>query len=378
MFEKVVAFSSRHCDAWFLTQAPGDEMGLDNLFKLFQSLDERKKNEFVRKAQEMLMAPKGFATYLTAAREGRFKDGLVCPHCKGAKVKRNGMYRQIPGKGGRSPKGPLVPRQRYLCADCRRTFNDLTSSPIEGSWYADKWAHYIRLMFDGLAIRKCATNLGISTTTAFYWRHKVLRALAGQDSPQRLKGVVEADETFFLESFKGKRDLTARPPRKRGGKAKRRGLSQEQIAVLAAVDRAGGIVCRMAGRGKIAAEKIDAVLGERLARETTLVTDHAGTFTRFAALRGLQLRQINLKRKIYKSGIFHIQHVNSYHSRLKKWMLRFHGVATKYLDHYLAWFRALELTKAMQDQERLATVFCDTVRPMLSTRRSMFPFAEVP
>lgn len=41
-------------------------------------------------------------------------------------------------------------------------------------------------------------------------------------------------------------------------------------------------------------------------------------------------------------GVYHIQNVNSYHSRLKKWMDRFNGVATKYLHHYLAWFRYID------------------------------------
>ena len=39
-------------------------------------------------------------------------------------------------------------------------------------------------------------------------------------------------------------------------------------------------------------------------------------------------------------GIYHIQNVNSYGSRLKGWMRRFNGVATKYLDSYLGWHRA--------------------------------------
>jgi hypothetical protein len=33
-----------------------------------------------------------------------------------------------------------------------------------------------------------------------------------------------------------------------------------------------------------------------------------------------------------------IQNVNSFHSRMKKWIDSFKGVATKYLDNYLAWF----------------------------------------
>ena len=41
-------------------------------------------------------------------------------------------------------------------------------------------------------------------------------------------------------------------------------------------------------------------------------------------------------------GPFHIQNVNAYDSRLKNWMIRFHGVATKYLANYLGWRRMLE------------------------------------
>jgi hypothetical protein len=38
----------------------------------------------------------------------------------------------------------------------------------------------------------------------------------------------------------------------------------------------------------------------------------------------------------------HIQNVNAYHSRLKTWMRRVNGVATKYLASYLGWRRLLE------------------------------------
>ena len=40
--------------------------------------------------------------------------------------------------------------------------------------------------------------------------------------------------------------------------------------------------------------------------------------------------------------VLHIQTVNSYVSRFKKWLRRFNGVATKYLPNYLGWQRALE------------------------------------
>ena len=39
---------------------------------------------------------------------------------------------------------------------------------------------------------------------------------------------------------------------------------------------------------------------------------------------------------------FHLNNVNAYHSRLKEWLRRFHGVATKNLPNYLGWCRTLE------------------------------------
>ncbi len=41
-------------------------------------------------------------------------------------------------------------------------------------------------------------------------------------------------------------------------------------------------------------------------------------------------------------GVWHMQNVNAYDSRLKGWMARFHEVATKYLAHYLGWRRLLD------------------------------------
>ena len=39
---------------------------------------------------------------------------------------------------------------------------------------------------------------------------------------------------------------------------------------------------------------------------------------------------------------YHLNNVNAYHGRLKEWLRRFHGVATKNLPNYLGWRRALE------------------------------------
>lgn len=63
-----------------------------------------------------------------------------------------------------------------------------------------------------------------------------------------------------------------------------------------------------------------------------------------------------------KKGVFHIQHVNFYHQRLKKWMERFNGVATKYMDNYLSWFRFLELHKQLNKNLRKRTMVLESCK----------------
>jgi hypothetical protein len=72
------------------------------------------------------------------------------------------------------------------------------------------------------------------------------------------------------------------------------------------------------GRGRIRKTKLDEAIGCHFSNSNVLCTDSWRAYVR---------------------GIYHIQNVNSYHSRLKRWMDRFNGVATKYLEHYLAWFQ---------------------------------------
>lgn len=57
-------------------------------------------------------------------------------------------------------------------------------------------------LIDGLTVHQAAICCWISKNTAFLWRHRFLRAMA-QHQETREDGLVEVDETFFLESFKG-------------------------------------------------------------------------------------------------------------------------------------------------------------------------------
>ncbi len=112
-------------------------------------------------------------------REVRFNGGWACVHCGSISIKRNGKYRS---------------RQRYLCKDCCKSFNDMTASPISGTHYPHKWLKYFQMMIDGMTLPKIAEELVIHISTAFYWRHKILNALRSLGF-STLKGIIESDET---------------------------------------------------------------------------------------------------------------------------------------------------------------------------------------
>ena len=275
---------------------------------------------------------------LGSIREARFVSGIGCVHCGSKSVKRNGKYRT---------------RQRYLCKDCNKTFNDMTNTPFSGSKYPEKWVRYIELMVEGYTLPKIANRLQIHISTAFYWRHKILNAL-GSLGYKQLEGIVESDETFFRESLKGRREITHRKSKKRGEKDTKRGISNQKIAVVVAQDRNGNMIARKAGTGRVKAEEIDAVIGDFIHPSALLCTDTATNYKKFAKIKGLLHEAINERQKQrVKKGIYHIQHVNNFHNRLKGWMERFQGVGTYYLDHYLNWFRWLELGKNLALDKRV-------------------------
>lgn len=91
--------------------------------------------------------------------------------------------------------------------------------------------------------------------------------------------------------------------------------------------------------GRIVKTKVDNLIGSKLSSENVIVTDAWRAYKTYAKEKGIEHYRIKSDRgKHVIKGLYHIQNVNGLHSRLKHWVDRFKGVATKYLDNYLAWF----------------------------------------
>ena len=243
-----------------------------------------------------------------------------CPNCGSASFKKFGRVR---GK------------QRYMCKECSKTFgaNNKTAfycskRPLE------QWNHYIELMFSGhFSLRRMAENVGIHYTTAFYWRQKILHALE-QVPGATLDGIVEADETYFNLSFKGQRKLPT------GWKERKikRGISKQKVCVLTAMDRTKNMLLRSTCLARPTGKQVTNVLDGHVAAGALLVTDRHNAYPICARNLGLAHEALNCATSLGENGI-HVQNVNNLHSQLKGFMRPFKGVATKYLDHYLAFYK---------------------------------------
>jgi transposase-like protein len=255
----------------------------------------------------------------------------ACPHCSNSLLVKNGSANGL---------------QRFKCRQCARTFNALTGTPLARLHLRDKWMGQAQALGEGLSLNQVAQRLGVAQSTAFRWRHRFL-ACPKSVQARQLVGIAEADESYFLASCKGHRGLLRRP-RRRGGKALAGCKGSEYTPVLMARDRAGATANLILQTNM--AVSVQAALKPLLAPDTILCTDGSITLASAARALGVQHQAVNVSRGNRVRGPWHVQNVNAYVSRLRGWMQRFKGVATKYLDSYLGWFRMLDRSGPMGPQ----------------------------
>lgn len=252
--------------------------------------------------------------------------GHYCPHCSHTESYRHGLAHGL---------------QRYRCKACKKTYNALTGTPLARLRHKSKWLDYLDAITHSLTVRQAAIDLDVHRNTTFRWRHRFLTWIK-QDRPTILHGITEADETYLLESHKGSRKLD-RQPRKRGGSASKRGISDEQVCILIARDRSKQTIDFVAGNGPITKAILSDYLKPLLDSDALLVSDSNPTYEAFCKAENITHEAINLSQgqRVVK-GAYHVQNVNAYHSRFKSWLDHFHGVATKYLPNYLGWCRVMD------------------------------------
>ena len=265
----------------------------------------------------------------------------VCPHCGHNKYVKFGFKSNS---------------QRYKCKSCFRSFTEYSGTWMAGIHSKEKLDDYLGLMMEEKSLDKIKVALSINKKTAFDWRHKILASLSDTDK-DNFTGITESDETFFLNSEKG-RTITHRVSRKPGGSSKTRGISNDQVAVIVTQDRKSVLALTVATMGRLKKVDIENAIGSRIKPiQTILCSDGHVSYKGFAIDNKIEHHPLKaIIKQHVKNGVYHIQHVNSTHNRIKKWIDNtFWGVSTKYLQQYLNWYRTKEMIKNRNDKLKAVT-----------------------
>lgn len=332
---------------------------VNQIIDAIKMLTPSEYNEFVSRFEGMDKPAESIDAYVE---EQRFSNGRKCPICGSTKVVRNG--RRTDGV------------QKFRCKDCGKSFVAKTSTVSSGTRKPlSTWIKYIECMMNWATVRESAERCDISEHTSFVWRHKILDAMQNMMNNVTLEGIVEADEAYLPISYKGNHKKSKdfdmqRAPHKRGTDLHRRGLSKELVCIPCAVDRNGKSIGKATNLGECSSSDINNLLGGKIKEQSAFCTDGSKAYRRLSKEDDLNL--IQLKGGRTRKGIYHIQHINNYHSELKRFLAFFKGVSTKYIDNYIVWNNLVNFAKETYQEK--ASLFLNYVLTTTFSER----FDEVP
>lgn len=256
------------------------------------------------------------AVAVSKVRERRFSAGLVCVHCGARRVHRWGSF-----------KG----RRRYRCVKCRRTFSDLTGTPLAYSKLPWLWEPFGECMLASLTVRAAAERLGIDKDTAWRWRHCLLDAHCRMRQTG-LREVIELGETRVWVNVRSAQEICgARMSRRRG---------RVVVPVLIARDRSSTTHVAIVSTARPTLEDFVHLLGARPGRGWTILgrTGRFGAAAQYAAVKGVDYRKVRATLSPWHEGTLeHAANALEFGHRLRDWLARFRGIACKYLVRYLRW-----------------------------------------
>ncbi len=262
----------------------------------------------------------------------------ICPKC--------GAVHPRLIKGGKTRKG----KQMYRCKECNSRFVvDYNEVTFHSRLSKSQWSDAVKSAVTGDSIVYTAELCGISVSTSFKMRHKIMSFLEKDEDKIEVAEEVELDEKYLLQSHKGTK-IKGVISRHRGEKASKRGISNEQICLLTAVDRYSSSFLRAYNMGRPTSDDV-MNLSSHIKKESYLWTDNHDSYNKLTEKLGSK-RVIVSSHKEYDK-VNHLNNVNSFHSSIQCWYRHMRGVATKYINRYAALYNLRWLCRGMDDSESL-------------------------
>jgi hypothetical protein len=166
---------------------------------------------------------------------------------------------------------------------------------------------------------------------------------------QKLSGIIEADEFLMAYLEKGSKYLkNNRKANKRGGQMSKL-HNDTNVAILLSIDRSEHMVSHVLAADTKAEIKL--YLQPYISEGSVLCSDGAYAYEEIAKVTQCGHKRLISTQKRVIEKVYHIQTVNGAIAHFKDWTeRRMRGIATKYLAHYLAWFKE---TRAKLDKKEI-------------------------
>ncbi len=229
---------------------------------------------------------------------------------------------------------------RYQCKECGKNYS-LLSNTIFNSTNKDfaTWVRYLTLMTFNVPLEMTEELCNISHPTAMLWRKKVFSAVDGYQDHLYLKDTVWIDETYLFDSSLLHED----------GFRQKRGLSNNQICIVVAIDVHKNCMAVISGHGKPSGKRIYETLKDHIIEGSTVIHDGERAHNTL-------IRKLKLVSQPYKADIKDTEYlenmalINNMCSWLKRYIYRFIGMRTENLQSYLNWFIYLFRVKGNVDK----------------------------
>src|SRR5262252_132283 len=265
----------------------------------------------------------------------RWKDRpLQCPRCQSHNVGPWGTYHYQPGL------------QRYRCKEqaCKRTFNDLTGTLLDGSKRSVMhWILATFLLCLACSSRRVAKELGVHIRTSYRWCWWLRNAALSYEMGRKLAGTVEADDLDHTAGHKGQATHGGKKVlgrRARGRRKKRepgRGhYDKDRPAIIAWISRQGGVVIHATRDFTVKTVQKAADLAVHTG--SRLSTDSASSYR---ALKGYVHEFVNHMQKEYARGSVHENRAECLFSLLKPYLRVFRSISKTTLPGYVGFFQFL-------------------------------------
>lgn len=236
----------------------------------------------------------------------RWPNGPVCVRCGGTRV-----YKLL----GKSTRPGL-----YKCAACRRPFTVTIGTIYEDTHIPlPKWFAATYLMMTskkGVSALQVSRMLGISNESAWFMMHRIRHAFNKVNKAKRLRGTVEADETYVGGKNK---------PGKRG-----RGAAGKTI-VAAVVQRGKRVVAQVVP--DIKGETLKGLVQAVVRKGSRVMTDELSSYNGLA--KTFKHQTVNHGKGEYVRGKVHTNTAESFFALLKRGIHgTFHHVSAGKLPLY--------------------------------------------